>query len=116
MSTELWSGIGMVTLGMGAHALVVRGRRPFVGWAEGVAGPVVRGVVAVVDVVVGLICVAFFAVLLPVHGGPVDEGGALDALAAFALVVAAMESVSLMIVHRVAQILEPWPAGAEAAA
>lgn len=116
MNWELWSGVAMVTLAIAGHALAARGRRSFVRWAEGIGGPAIPAVQAVVDVVVGLVYVAFVALLVPVHGNPAAAGQALDALASFALVMAAMESVSMMVVHRVAQAFEPWPPAAEVAA
>ena len=116
MNAQVWSAVAMVVLAGVGHGLAVRRRRAFVRWAEGVGGPAVPSIQAVLDVIVGLAYVAFGAVLVPAHGGGVSAAQVLDAVAAFALVMTAVESASLMVLHRVAQVFEPWPRGAEARA
>jgi hypothetical protein len=95
------------------HVYVARRRRPLIDALEVMAGDSMRSVIAVADVVSGLLYLAFAAVFVPSSGvSPVAPGAVeavLDAVAAFALLVALALVVGHLLLYRVAHHLEPWP-------
>jgi hypothetical protein len=80
-----------------------------------------RVVAAVGDVLAGLVYLAFVAAVAPIEGYEVlvryKVEDVFDVVAIGALLVAALELAILLVIHRVANYLEPWPPeGAGAAA
>lgn len=96
-----------------AHYRIVRARGPFLEDLEGVAGKRVGTVAVVADVLSALVYLAFVAAVVPIEGPQAfvqfHLEDAFDVVAVAALLVAALELTSLMLIHRVAYSLEPWP-------
>ena len=94
------------------HRYVNRRRGVFLDDLEELAGRSVRMLVGIADVVAGLIYVAFAAAVVPFGGGAAglpDVESVFDVVAVFALLVAAAQVTSLVVLHRVANHLQPWP-------
>ena len=109
----------LVVIAVAAHWVTARARRPFVEALGGLGGASVRGLVAVGDVIAWLLYLAYGAAFVPFEDvglmapGRVEDG--FDGIAVFALLVAAVQVATLVVAHRIAHNLEPWPPAAEAA-
>lgn len=103
----------LVAIAVPAHVAVTRIRRPLVKDLELSAGGVIRPLAAILHVVAFLLYLGFGAAAVPFDfigaAGPHDIEGVLDTIALFAVLVAAIQLASLLILHRVAGNLEPWP-------
>lgn len=102
------------------HRYVIRRRGPFADAVVATGGASLRSVFAVADAVAALVYLAFVSAVVPAQdptlSGPAGLEGALDQVALFALLVAFVQVVLHMVVHRVAAHLEPWPPRATAVA
>ena len=107
LQVSTFAAIAVVT-----HNYVSRRRQTLLTDLEALAGTSMRSFASVADAVAGLIYVAFAAATVPFGGGttgPPDLESVFDAVAVFALLVAAAQVVGLVVLHRIAHHLEPWP-------
>lgn len=110
---EILEVAALASVALVTHAIMRRFRRPFIAALEGLAGPPVRGLAAVSDVVSGLLYLGFGAAAVPLDGtGRVTSyqiESAFDTVALFAVLVATVQVVNLLALHRAASHLESWP-------
>ena len=95
-----------------AHLALRRSRRSLIAGLREIAGDLVRDLARVSDVVASLIYVAFAFTSVPMgYFQPTGEEieAVLDTIGRFALVVAAVEVIGLLLLNRVAHHLDPWP-------
>jgi cell division protein FtsW (lipid II flippase) len=108
----------MTGIAVGAHGYVTRRRGPLADALVATAGNSMRAMMAIADVVAALVYVAFASAVIPSTGavGEREVESVLHTIAAFALVVAVVQVVSQLVLHRVAAHLEPWPPAVGSAA
>ncbi len=101
----------LVGLGAGTHIAIARLRRPlFREWEEAGSGTV-RALAGVVDLVLALVYGAFISAVLSVGGSSYQVSSldqVLDVTAFFALFLATIHVVALVVLRTIIQSLEPW--------
>lgn len=116
MGSALVQVLQAVTLAgtaVGVHAAIHRIGRRYTVHLEEVAGPVMRAVAGISELLVALLYVAFIALTEPVGGATSVSAqleSYLDTLALFASLIVVVELIRLRYLHHVAESLEQWPA------
>jgi hypothetical protein len=109
---QVLQAVTLAGTALGVRTAIHRIGRRYTAHLEEVAGPVMRAVAGISEILVAVLYGAFIAVTEPVGGGApvsVQIEGYLDTLALFASLIVVVELIRLRYLHHVAEALEPWP-------
>jgi hypothetical protein len=119
-SLQILVVVTMLVIGVAAHLGIAHTRRAFVRDLSRLARRRMQPFASLSDVISGLLYVGYAAAVLPFDDYHVAASyaveSALDLIGLFALLVAALQLLSIWAIHRVAHHLEPWPPAASSAA
>ena len=111
-AVQLLQVVALTGTAVAVHWAVARIGRPFIRHLERLAGPMMRSLAGISEVLSGLLYLGFIAAAQPV-GDAASEGIAfeslLDTIGLFAVLVFVVQLTRLMTLNHVASALEPWP-------